>query len=290
MAILENAFGSKCVVQTTEYALDRVDLEYQNNSSSNVLSQHVISLRWRDNIWAINNSSQYPIWVSGEALLSGEERSIETRCEIQLTKKWYKKWSIIDLSPPYENDVFLSKSGDWYCHALLKKVWLSDGDIIVGDKQKWCLCSIKDGYIEHISEPPPITNYDKATMLFEVSLDEEHVFASIETEQQVFKLHERVHHYLLVTLARLKLQDHRDGYDSSSCGWVDMEELCKMLGLDASHINIQIYRARRQINESLNKEEELPALIERRSGCLRFGAWSFCIIRGDELEGNMSLI
>ena len=82
---------------------------------------------------------------------------------------------------------------------------------------------------------------------FDVSLDEEHVFLSITQDQRRLDLGERVHHYALLTLARRRLADRASGIDPHSQGWIDTELLSKMLGLEAAHLNIQIFRMRRQI-------------------------------------------
>ncbi len=289
MAIFENAFGLKCVIQNSGSVLERPDLGYQNDSSMQDSIYSAAMLYWNNNCWVVFNNGKHAIWVAGKPVPAGKESVLETGIDIFLAQQWYCKWTVIDLSPPSETSVFLAEDGYWYSKSAQKSVLLKDGDLVCAAKRKWCLCCAKQTYIEQPAATAEPDCSEKTTLIFKVSLDEEHVFSLIETDQQVINLKERVHHYLLVTLARIKLEDHRRGYDASSCGWVCMDDLCKMMGTDASHINIQIYRARKQIAECLYKEEDLPMLIERRSGCLRFGDWSFKIIRGSSLEGNMIL-
>ena len=118
---------------------------------------------------------------------------------------------------------------------------------------------------------------------FDVSLDEEHVFLSITQDQRRLDLGERVHHYALLTLARRRLADRASGIDPHSQGWIDTERLSKMLGLEAAHLNIQIFRMRRQIALALAMPAS-PDVIERRRGQIRFGTPPVSIVRGSAIE------
>ena len=52
-------------------------------------------------------------------------------------------------------------------------------------------------------------------------------------------------------------------------GWIDREQLCSMLLLDRNGLNVQLYRARRQLmNVGVEGVDEL---IERRGSKLRLG-------------------
>ena len=122
---------------------------------------------------------------------------------------------------------------------------------------------------------------------FQVSLNEEHAYLKIACNQGAeIDLGERVHHYSLLTLARRRLDDAARGVDPSSQGWVDAHQLSRMLGLDPACLNIQIFRARRQIARALPNGARLPDIVERRRGELRLGALAFRIVRGSLIEGE----
>jgi hypothetical protein len=122
---------------------------------------------------------------------------------------------------------------------------------------------------------------------FQVSLNEEHAYLRIACKQGAeIDLGERAHHYSLLTLARHRLDDAARGVDPSSQGWVDANQLSRMLGLDPACLNIQIFRARRQIARALPSGARLPDIVERRRGELRLGALSFRIVRGSQVEGE----
>lgn len=131
---------------------------------------------------------------------------------------------------------------------------------------------------------------DATRLHFHVSLNEEHVFLDIALAPDAqIGLGERVHHYSLLTLARLRLADARRGLDASCQGWVDVGCLSQMLGLDSSHLNIQIHRARHQFAQALPSQAQAAAIVERRRGEIRFGALAFKITRGGSVEGEFPL-
>lgn len=117
---------------------------------------------------------------------------------------------------------------------------------------------------------------------FLVSRDEEHVRMLLHVRGGVVDLGERAHHYSLVTLARARSADMQAGYDAATQGWIELDRLARMLGIDTSHVNVQIHRARSQF-------AALPGLgasqlVERRRGSVRFGDFPFRVMRGAHLE------
>lgn len=124
---------------------------------------------------------------------------------------------------------------------------------------------------------------------FHVSLNEEHVFLQLLPESgPSIDLGERVHHYCLLTLARLRLCDDERGIDPSAQGWIAVDQLAKMLGLDQPHLNIQVHRARQHVASALASHPGMPALLERRRGEIRLGALPFRIVRGARLEAEFT--
>jgi hypothetical protein len=78
-----------------------------------------------------------------------------------------------------------------------------------------------------------------------VSRDEERIEATVLHEGATMRLPPRSHHYLLVTLARARLHDRRGAAEDR--GWVDRDELCRMLATDVGKLNVDIFRARKQL-------------------------------------------
>ncbi|MEZ4471339.1 MAG: FHA domain-containing protein [bacterium] len=96
-----------------------------------------------------------------------------------------------------------------------------------------------------------------------VSRDEEYVETRWDLGGRSVAIESRAHHYLLVTLARLRLAEPEDG-------WVTSDELCRMLALDRRALNVQVFRARHELADL--GVEDAASLIERRPGAhLRLG-------------------
>lgn len=121
---------------------------------------------------------------------------------------------------------------------------------------------------------------------FYVSLNEEHVVVGIDHGGKTSYLGERSHHCSLLALARLRLFDASRRIDRSSQGWVDTIQLSNSLGIDEAHLNIHVFRARKSFALAMAGVDGLPAIVERRRCEMRFGAYRFRIVRGDEIEGT----
>ena len=78
-----------------------------------------------------------------------------------------------------------------------------------------------------------------------VSRDEERIEATVLHGSTATRLPTRSYHYLLVTLARARLHDRRAV--SEERGWIDREELCRMLATDVGKLNVDIFRTRKQL-------------------------------------------
>lgn len=114
---------------------------------------------------------------------------------------------------------------------------------------------------------------------FKVSRDEEYVELDVEYEGRRISLRSRAHHYLLLTLARLRLADREEGTPEASCGWADIERLRLAPNGEGSRVNLDVHRARRQLIQA--GFEHGYDVIERRPGAgqLRLGVAGIAIER-----------
>lgn len=102
---------------------------------------------------------------------------------------------------------------------------------------------------------------------FAVSRDEEHVQVTIVHRGEDLTLEAREHWYALLTLARQRIADAE--LPASEQGWIDRDELLRMLGVDSNALNVAIYRARRQLQAA--GVEGAAGLVEVRRGERRIG-------------------
>ncbi len=114
---------------------------------------------------------------------------------------------------------------------------------------------------------------EDASLAFRVSRDEELVDVELVLGEERHHLESRAHHYMLLTLARQRQHDVE--LAPNERGWVYRQDLERMLKFDATHLNVQVYRARKQLHGAgLN---DAVRVVERRSGRLRLGISRFTI-------------
>src|SRR5690606_19390734 len=102
--------------------------------------------------------------------------------------------------------------------------------------------------------------------VFNLSLDEETTQLELHHPQQTIDLAVRTHHYLMLQLARHRANDNARGLDVTSRGWIYADQLATELGLDSTHMNIHIFRARKQLADSLPNTRGHQQLLERSGG------------------------
>lgn len=105
----------------------------------------------------------------------------------------------------------------------------------------------------------PVSVHDIG-LRFRVSRDEEHVEVTVERPDGELALEPRAHHYMLLLLARLRLEDTEAS--AAEAGYVDSELFAEMLGAAPPKVNLEVFRARRQLAEC--GIEDAARLVERR--------------------------
>ena len=108
---------------------------------------------------------------------------------------------------------------------------------------------------------------DAVSVRFAVSRDEEHVQTTITFRGHETALEVREHWYAMLTLARKRLEDA--GEPASEQGWIERDDLLRMLGVDSNTLNVSIYRARKQLQAA--GIEGAAGIVEVRRGQRRIG-------------------
>ena len=136
---------------------------------------------------------------------------------------------------------------------------------------------------------------DDLRFLFRVSSDDWHVRLCIEVGDTELDLGERVHHYLLLLLAReycqqqqtlIQRQDLQPSeVDPLSLGWLEREELHRMIGDNEAQFNVKLCRAVKQIGHALQSvglDSFKP--ISTRVGSIRLNSANFLIFKDSKLQ------
>ncbi|MET1079299.1 MAG: hypothetical protein ABWY06_14910 [Pseudomonas sp.] len=139
--------------------------------------------------------------------------------------------------------------------------------------------------------PPTV---EELCFVFRVSSDDWHVRLCIEAGDTELDLGERVHHYLLLLLAReychQQTQQRLRAATSSppdplSLGWLERETLHRMIGDNEAQFNVKLCRALKQIGhalQSIGLDQCKP--VSTRVGSLRLDVAHFRIFKDSQLQ------
>ncbi|RRA00699.1 FHA domain-containing protein [Burkholderia cepacia] len=308
MAILMNdSSGEACLLRAYHvFGRDaaRCDTVIRDASVSRVHAH----IRWVGGLWELHDHSSNGTSLSGVPLRHGDHAVLRPGDVIRFGRAGIAPWRVEALDDPADTlwpirgaahpivlaprqilaaraaqpvTIVRSPAGEWLCDDTLPPRALHDGDEVSTGDATWRLALARNGSTMRLAAPadPAVP----AQLLeFLVSRDEEHVRMLLHVRGGVVDLGERAHHYSLVTLARARSADMQAGYDAATQGWIELDRLARMLGIDTSHVNVQIHRARSQF-------AALPGmgasqLVERRRGSVRFGDVPFRVMRGAHLE------
>jgi len=267
-------------------------------------------IRWRSGRWMVSDHSRNGTFVNGRPLQAGETVALEVGAELRLGRGPEVAWQVQDVAEPVdalvppdarqpvlalaphnllpsseapELCIYQAQPGLWMLEQNGETRALKDGDRVqVGSAGLHRFVAAAPMDDTQVAEIVPETA--APWLVMRLSLDEEH--ASLEVKDGVARtdLGERSHHYCLATLARRRMADQERGLEPGAQGWLASAELSRMLGVETTHLNIQIFRAREQLMTALPGVPALSRLIERRRGELRIGEMPFEIYRGDRLE------
>jgi hypothetical protein len=119
----------------------------------------------------------------------------------------------------------------------------------------------------------------EATLRFSVSSDEEYVGLHLVQDWRSLDLGERNHNYLLLTLARRRLDDVKHGLPATSCGWTYADILGDEMRMTRNQLNIDVFRIR---DRFLSRNVlDGASIFERRrgSGEIRLGVERLSIVK-----------
>ena len=274
-----------------------------------ISSMHAV-IRWRNGRWLLTDHSRNGTFVDGKALVPGEPFTLEAGAELRLGRGSNVAWRVQDVAAPVdalvpqdssvpvvvltphnllpsseapEVCIYQARPGLWMLEQNGDTRALKDGDHLqlgsAGPHRFLAAAPMDDTQVAEIAREP-----EAPWLVMRLSLDEEHASLEVADGAARTDLGERSHHYCLATLARRRMADQARGIEPGAQGWLGSGELAKMLGMETTHLNIQIFRAREQLMTALPAVVALSRLIERRRGELRIGDLPFEVYRGDKLE------
>jgi len=285
MGILEQTETKRRYLLGSPYILGRDPTCNITVTDLHVSSTHA-ALTWRGNGWELRDlNSRNGTFLGTRKLLPRERVMLEPGQCFQLTSGG-SPFQLVDPGPPsararsearqevressgslllLPNDeaplasLFLDGSGRWVLESGHEQRHVADHERLWLGGEEWLL------------ELPTITletlegesaSLEGLHLRIGVSRDEEHVVVTVVHDNQHKVLAPRSYHYLLATLARLRLKD--SALPEAEQGWVDRETLCRMLATDDNKLNVDIHRVRKQL--SALGIQDAASLVERRPG------------------------
>ncbi|WP_444928515.1 FHA domain-containing protein [Microbulbifer sp. SSSA002] len=321
MACLQHPDRDQPVYLMAHHTIGRRQGAVDTRITSAEISGIHAAVQWTGTHWNLRDLSRNGTWLNGQQLVPAKSYPLQTGDKIAFGRANNPAWIVENLDAP-ENLLIDIHSGEAQAleqyHLLpdeneplaslqyspLTGQWLyeftgpsaEDGDktlINHGDRidcglHSWQLfLADNQGATKELSlQQLSIVDFE---LKFSVSSHEEHVQLQLQREGMQQSLPARIHNYLLLYLARARVQDQQKGTDPDSQGWVSIQVATHELGITVNHLNTQIFRARKQISESLPDAVDTSNLVERRSWEIRLGCPIFEIYKGAQLEAKTQL-
>lgn len=259
-----------------------------------VSAEHA-SVFWAHGEWAVRDlGSSNGTRVDGKSIEPGARHTLARGSELHLGSD-RQRWVLVDSSPPgagarcpgtetylrAEDGLLILPSADqpvMCLHMDERGQWMLEHD-----HEAWTVHdqeSIDIHGVEWILELPPAMDQgvattqrragqapcvlDTVTLCFKPSRDEEYVELMLRSAQSDMDLGARTYTYMLLTLARARIEDRgRGAMPADEHGWMYVDELAGSLGLELSQLNINVFRARQQLARA--GVIDADKLVERRS-------------------------
>lgn len=323
MAVLRNTQTQQNCLLQSHHSFGRLQSSVNSFISDPYISKVHAFIEWNGNHWLLRDVSSNGTWVNGNKLVGDQTVHLKIDDVINFASKTGYSFTVTDVNSPCDYLVPINHSTDaielehfhllpsqdhqnivlsynnqtysWWQEIVtenfdqpMKIAELSDREYLDVDGLTWQL-QINRSLDDTQQLRPSVTSLDQLTFLFKTSLDEESTQLVIQKSEDTIDLLERSHHYLTLCLARQRVLDMQNNLAETEQGWVYAELLAKNLGLEASHLNIHIYRIRKQFVDALNNTCESNNIIERKAGKLRLASKYFSIIKGDKVECDTRL-
>ncbi|HET9956013.1 MAG TPA: FHA domain-containing protein [Polyangiaceae bacterium] len=302
MATLKQLNGSKSVVLEAASVVGRARGSTLLISEPHVSNQHTL-LRWKSNHWELRDRSHNGTYVNGVRLPTDAPRTL-VKGDVLAFGDVSREWVFIDDSPPCvmlvatdgttliaEDDllgvpspehpeltIFCDSDGVWKLEANDGATSvLENGTEFTCAGQKWRFCCPQEDESTLTAEHIPSSRQNQAeaspVLHFLVSADEEYVELRLEydSNSKVVHLGARNLNYLLLVLARARIEDMSRGLPDTSCGWMYKEDLATSLHMTPTQIDGEVFRIRHHFARFKLKEAALVIERRGRTGQLRIG-------------------
>jgi FHA domain len=292
MGVLRHQTNTRQAILSGEHVIGRLPTSGLVLEASFVSNAHAL-IRWNGSAWELRDlGSRNGTFLNGRRLLAGKTVALDVSAVITFGAT-SETWHFVDAAAPTPAAVPMDggdarfwiggtleipteegcasiyfEVGRWILELPDKTSELLPGEVFEAGGRQWqFVCPLGSTATE--ASDKTLWSLSDATLVFDVSPDEEHVCLSVQRPGFVKELGERNAFYLALVLARQRLED--GGSFSGEHGWMAVDTLLRRVPDYASYsaLNIEIFRLRRVLADA--GARDASRIIERRRGELRLG-------------------
>jgi hypothetical protein len=255
-----------------------------------VSAQHA-ALRWTGDHWEVRDlGSRNGTFLDGVRLKAGDEHRVQVGSTIAFGKLREELWRVVDTSAPtvmavpvdggepvlLDGELLALPSNDDPRATIYRTpegVWVleqpDDSTTPITNLQifevagrAWRFSCSETIRTTSLATSPAELEVRHLQLSFAVSRDEEHVQLHMTSAGRSFDMGSRSHNYLLLTLARRRLDDAAEGLPDAACGWIYQEDLAHDPSMAPPQLNIDVFRIRKQF--AAVGVADAASVIERR--------------------------
>ncbi|WP_226663585.1 FHA domain-containing protein [Microbulbifer aggregans] len=274
------------------------------------------AIQWTGSHWVIRDLSRNGTWVNGQQLIPAKNQQLNLGDKISFGRSNNPVWKVENLNPP-ENlliDINTGEAQPLESYHLLPDeheplaslhfnpingVWVfellegpENGEtarVVTHKSRVDCAHNSWELFLGNSqSTTTELSTQNLCVsdfrLRFTVSHHEEHIQLQLTQGDMTLDLAARTHNYLLLYLARARAKDIQRGVNPADQGWVAIDLATRELGITVNHLNTQIFRARKQIADSLPDAIDTSHLVERRAYEMRLGCSHLDVFKGSQKE------
>lgn len=298
MATIENTITKKTIYLNSQHIFGRSPHSSTQLNAKDVSKSHA-TLYWQGGLWHIKDHSRNGTAVNGNFLHNSIERLAKGQV-INFGKDPATHWKVLDIAPPLnylellapeqtiipleayyalpneenpEIAFFCTPDRQWKAERAGETLELEHHQVFVCNGQEWRF--VRNELVDETVDYGRIKQH--AWFEFTLSTDQEKIDIKITVNELVMDLGEHTYNYLLLALARKRLEDIEAGYELKDQGWQSTENLTKeltkdeMKDVDQYNLNLRIHRIRKDLQKLKPHGSQFVNVIERRKGEIRFG-------------------
>jgi hypothetical protein len=271
-------------------------------SAPAVSAEHA-AIRWAKPCWRIVDlGSRNGTWVSGRRLEVGVAAELDVGTSLCFASS-KNPWLLESAEEPQafvvgpegelpigqglalpgpedpQLQIWPTQDGSWLVEDAQGRLPAEDRDVFHVAGARWRLY-LPASVPQTAAASRALVTMEDAELVVRHDRVEEHVTAELRPPVgKTIDLGNRAHNAVLLELARVRLEDRAQGVDPAEEGWIHREQLSARMGLEENHVNIMIFRLRRQLADL--GVTDAANVVERRarSGMLRIGSPSVSVGR-----------